>query len=82
LEAGFLPSTIARAAHTWSCSATIFGVAVFHADAQILGKTIHLDSEGYEVVAVTPKGLQFFAQAWNRRASANRSDAILGPFAH
>ena len=31
----------------------------FHADPQILGKTIHLDSESYEVVAVMPKGFNF-----------------------
>ena len=31
----------------------------FHADPQILGKTIHLDSEGYEVVAVMPEGFNF-----------------------
>ena len=31
----------------------------FHADRDIVGKTIHLDSEGYEVVAVMPKGFNF-----------------------
>ncbi len=31
----------------------------FHADREIVGKTIHLDSEGYEVVAVMPKGFNF-----------------------
>ena len=31
----------------------------FHADRYIVGKTIHLDSEGYEVVAVMPKGFNF-----------------------
>ena len=31
----------------------------YHADPQIVGKTIHLDSEGYEVVAVMPKGFNF-----------------------
>jgi len=31
----------------------------FHADPQIVGKTTHLDSEGYEVVAVMPKGFNF-----------------------
>ena len=31
----------------------------YHADRDILGKTIHLDSEAYEVVAVMPKGFNF-----------------------
>jgi putative ABC transport system permease protein len=31
----------------------------FYADPNIVGKTIHLDSEGYEVVAVMPKGFNF-----------------------
>ncbi len=31
----------------------------FHADRDIVGKTIHLDSEGYGVVAVMPKGFNF-----------------------
>jgi putative ABC transport system permease protein len=31
----------------------------FHGDPHIVGKTIHLDSEGYEVVAVMPKGFNF-----------------------
>jgi putative ABC transport system permease protein len=31
----------------------------FHADPHIVGKTVHLDSEGYEVVAVMPKGFNF-----------------------
>jgi len=31
----------------------------FHSDPGIVGKTIHLDSDGYEVVGVTPKGFNF-----------------------
>lgn len=31
----------------------------FHSDPAIIGKTIHLDSEGYEVVAVMPRGFNF-----------------------
>jgi predicted permease len=31
----------------------------FGADTRIIGKTIHLDNEGYEVVAVMPKGFNF-----------------------
>jgi putative ABC transport system permease protein len=31
----------------------------FHADRDIVGKTIHLDLESYEVVAVMPKGFNF-----------------------
>src|SRR5579872_473308 len=31
----------------------------FNADPGILGKTIHLDSEGYQVVGVMPKGFNF-----------------------
>src|SRR3984957_1291044 len=31
----------------------------FHSDRNIVGKTIHLDSESYEVVAVMPKGFNF-----------------------
>jgi predicted permease len=31
----------------------------FHADPQIIGKIIHLDSEGYQVLGVMPKGFNF-----------------------
>jgi predicted permease len=31
----------------------------FHSDPEIVGKTIHLDSDGYEVVGVMPKGFNF-----------------------
>jgi putative ABC transport system permease protein len=31
----------------------------FHSDPEIIGKTIHLDSEGYEVAAVMPKSFNF-----------------------
>jgi putative ABC transport system permease protein len=31
----------------------------FHSDPDIVGKTIHLDSEGYEVVGVMPTGFNF-----------------------
>jgi putative ABC transport system permease protein len=31
----------------------------FHADPQIVGKLIHFDSEGYQVVGVMPKGFNF-----------------------
>jgi len=31
----------------------------FHADRDIVGKTIHLDSESYGVVAVMPEGFNF-----------------------
>jgi putative ABC transport system permease protein len=31
----------------------------FHSDSAIVGKTIHLDSKGYEVVAVMPRGFNF-----------------------
>jgi len=31
----------------------------FHADAKIIGKTIHLDNENYQVVAVMPRGFNF-----------------------
>ena len=31
----------------------------FHSDPEIIGKTIHLDSDGYEVVGVMPKGFNF-----------------------
>jgi putative ABC transport system permease protein len=31
----------------------------FHSDPSIIGRSIHLDSEGYEVVAVMPRGFNF-----------------------
>lgn len=31
----------------------------FHSDPHIVGKTVHLDSEGYQVLAVMPKGFNF-----------------------
>jgi len=31
----------------------------FHSDPDIVGKTIHLDSEGFEVVSVMPRGFNF-----------------------
>jgi putative ABC transport system permease protein len=35
----------------------------FHADPQIVGKVIHFDSEGYQVVGVMPKGFNFPLQS-------------------
>ena len=50
----------------------------FHGDPHIVGKVIHFDSEGYQVLGVMPRGFNFPPQEWRKCSSFQATKCSTG----